>query len=175
LKHNEKIIFQEIPEEINEDWIHGSLFGGMGSVMNNFDMAKSFRKAAESLILRNNQAFEAFEVQCPLLYLYRHAIELYLKGIIKRFGLKNNVKNLRHDLSEAFSLVKDFLQTHDYKIPDTVEKLILEFAELDEKSFLFRYGEGAQPGEFWIDFIQLKDKMGWLFDGFENIYSIKLK
>lgn len=60
-----------------------------------------------------------------------------------------------------------------YDIPEKARLLVHEFIELDKKSFLFRYGEGFQPGEYWIDFVQLNYVMGWLFDGLEKMYHLE--
>lgn len=168
-----KIIFQELPEGIDETWTHGALFGGMASVNNNFDLARAFRIAGESLVMRNTKDIEAYEILCPVLYIYRHAIELYLKAIISKSIPAYNVKELSHDLKKAFSLVNELVVKQSYDMPEKARLLVHEFAELDKKSFLFRYGEGFRPGEYWIDFVQLNHVMGWLFDGFEKIYHLE--
>ncbi len=177
-QNDENIIFQEIPEDIDETWIEGSIFGGMGSVMDNFQMAKSFRKAAESLAMQYKADCDSYEILNPLLYLYRHAIELYLKEIICKFDQtynKKKIKALGHSLSDSFLLVEKFIEARGYKIPDKLKNIVFEFNKLDKRSFRFRYGEGVQPGEYWIDFIHLNNMMKDLFDGFENIYSIACK
>lgn len=77
------VLFADVPDEIDESWRHGALLGGMANQGDNFEIARSFRQAAEILISRNVKDAEADELLFSVLYSYRHAAELYLKAILQ--------------------------------------------------------------------------------------------
>lgn len=108
----------------------------------------------------------------PVCYLYRHAIELFLKSMIvilhKKFdipygdafnaerpaiqvGTKWISLSCTHQLNDLFSYFRDLLQsltvsmpaTTDWKIPDDIEEKIKLISGSDPKSTYFRYPEST--------------------------------
>jgi len=75
--------FQEVPEEIDETWQHGTLIGGMAG-RDLLQVARAYKTAADELAKLALSRYEPHELDYPVLFLYRHAIELYLKSMLTR-------------------------------------------------------------------------------------------
>ena len=150
-------IFNEPPEDLDETWTHGALMGGMSGYSDE-SLAPAYFSAGAALIdhvLEGDERGQDFV--CPILYLYRHGIELYLKVIVQP-----SVRN--HGLG---SLLEGFCRhvRERYKedVPAWVTRPITELAKFDPASD-FRYGRSrsqrlANEGEFWVDLKALKRTM----------------
>jgi len=137
------------------------------------DLAESYFLAGDMLIagVAKGDA-DARELLNPVMFVYRHGIELYLKCIV-RPARKN------HSLSallEAFChhVRKGYGET----VPAVVTKPISEFAKYDQRSDVFRYatdreGKTHEPlqydGEFWIDLPALRAAMAVLRYSFRRV------
>ncbi len=155
-------IFIDLPDDINEDWRHGAVIGGMVSLGDTFDVALSYKTAGDYLVDTALTNDDVSDLICPIINNYRHATELYLKAIAP-------VRKKRHDLSSLLSKFKELLKA-EFKtdLPIWFEDVILVFNEFDPKGTTFRYG-GDCMGEVWVDIIRLKKKMDWLAKTFKNI------
>lgn len=157
-------IFQDPPDDLNENWRSGALLGGI--TQGAYDwlaIADAFKLAGDSLIQNVPSNFEGYELVHPVLYCYRHAIELYLKTIVR--PTKNT-----HNLAELLQKLIGYTRKH-YQIapPKILTELILEFDEYDKRSDAFRYPDPGitstktgHIGEWWIDFEVLKESMDYL-------------
>ena len=159
------LLFEEPPADLDEDARHGSLLGGMASPVGNFDMARDFRRAAEILVDRNTHDAEAYELLYPVLFAYRHALELYLKAILEPTARS-------HDLASLAERLTGHVEKHFGKqLSSRASRLIQDFAEYDPKGTSFRYGDkGLLEGEYWIELPKLRRQMTWLMDGLEQIW-----
>jgi len=105
---------------------------------------------AENLIERGFSDYQAY----PVIFLYRHSLELYLKGIIYDTALILVFKDMESlstslcnnhklvPLSEACSSIINKLFPKDeelLKIMDKIELAAFEFHEIDPDSFSYRY------------------------------------
>lgn len=128
-----------------------------------FFLANSYKLAGDTLIdaaLKDQQAWELF---CPAVYNYRHAIELYLKALTG-----DNKK--KHDLDRLYVIFeKMIVDQFKTDIPDWFKNLIAAINRFDPGGTTFRYGGDLDRGEVFIDFIQLKRLMGWVSHSFQNI------
>jgi len=80
----------------------------------------------------------------PLLFLFRHYLELQLKGLIVQTGAKFRHKD--HNLRELLNIIKP----HDDKRYLTKSpKLISQLSVLDEKSDVFRYPEDTKGKRYF--------------------------
>ena len=73
-------IFQGLPDEITEDWNYGIIVGGMAS--SDLLIARAYKSAGDMLIHQALQSREPYEAAYPIIFVYRHAIELHLKLIV---------------------------------------------------------------------------------------------
>jgi hypothetical protein len=80
---------------------HGFLFGyqsGMGGSPDHLSLAQSYMEAAYVLTEALNGDWEDCRVAEPLMYLYRHATELFLKGVMISPG---SPMNSHHSLKNS--------------------------------------------------------------------------
>lgn len=115
-------------------------------------------------------AVEAYELVYPIIYNYRHATELYLKGIL-------SPKAKDHDLQTLLQQLRDYLKReHATVIPTCFENVVLAFADFDPDSTTFRYADEhvfsrrtGNGGEFWVDLLHVKKLIGWVAESFQRI------
>ena len=155
--------FSEVTDSMDESWKHGVLFGGLAEIGDMFFLANSYKFAGDTLIeaaLRDEQAWELF---CPAVYNYRHAIELYLKAL-------TGDDKKKHDLKRLYIIFeKMMIDQFNSGIPDWFKNLIDAIGEFDPAGTTFRYGGNLNRDEVFIDFIQLKKLMCSLSHSFQNI------
>jgi hypothetical protein len=161
-------IFQEPPDEINETWRHGALLGGiLFNVDTALSVADAFKLAGDMLVDKIlSSDIEAYEIVYPVLYNYRHCLELYLKALLK--GERG------HDLSKLTVKLEEYIQRQfKANLPSWFKKWILEFDEFDQRSDMFRYADKyiesrhtKDMGEFWIDFVALRKIMALYQEAF---------
>ncbi len=149
-------IFQDIPDEIDETWQHGAIIGGMAS-RDRRQVARSYKMAADELIALALTKHEPHELDFPILFLYRHTIELYLKAALAN-------PPAHHDIGELSRLLEAEAGEH---LPDWMRHRLRDFHEIDGRSSIFRYADPGPPGELWIDFHQLQAVIDKLVEAFE--------
>lgn len=165
-------IFHEPPPDVDERWTHGAMLGGMIG-FGPQDLAESYFLAGDALVaavLRGEVSGQ--EVVNPVMYVYRHGIELYLKCIVqppkKNHSLATLLESFRRHVKERYG----------EELPPVLETPIAEFATYDERSDVFRYdtdrdGRTHEPlghsGEFWIDLPGLKTTMALLRRSFRRV------
>lgn len=93
----------------------------------------------------------------PVLFAYRHTLELYLKII-------GDIKEFKHSLRYCVQRIEKRL---GFKIHPTTRDWIIEFDKIDPKGTAFRYPDD-QAGtlcyaEFWVDFVHLRFAMNQVF------------
>jgi hypothetical protein len=162
-------IFQDPPEGIEEDW-SGFLIGGMAQ-SGDMELARAFKQAGDAVVgkaLRSSDL--SYEFSYPALYLYRHAIELYLKLVV-------DPKKRDHRIDELASEFQSMVRTKlKQEVPNWVMERIRELADIDPNSFSFRYTKDRRgrrmmlPGEFWVSFRHLRRVVNVLATGLENAY-----
>lgn len=149
-------IFQEVPDEIDETWQHGAIIGGM-AFRDRGQVARSYKLAADELVALALTKHESHELDFPILFLYRHTVELYLKA-----ALANPPEH--HDLGELSRLLES---EAGGQLPDWMRNRLRDFHEIDRRSSIFRYADPGPPGELWIDFHQLQVVIDKLVGAFE--------
>lgn len=170
-------IFQEPPDGLDSDWRHGALLVGLGqrAQMEPIELAQSFHDAAKHLLDRALRDGLGWEAVHPIVYQYRHALELYLKAI-----LPPDKRN--HDIGRLRQRLKDLLQGR-YR-SDHIARLlgyIEEFERIDPSSTVFRYAEPAAavyarhqapspPCEIWVDFRHLEQTMDAVFWALHHVW-----
>lgn len=150
-------VFQEVPDEIDETWQHGVLVGGMAS-RNWPQVARAYKMAADELLKQAMSQHEPHELDYPIIFLYRHTIEVYLKAMLK-------APPETHDLGRLIELLEQQFGT---KIAGWVKDRLWDFQRMDKHSDVFRYADPPPDGELWIDFHQLKAVIDRLVEAFEK-------
>lgn len=166
-------VFQEIPVEFeySEPGEHGVIIGGMADPTW-IDIAQAYRLAADMLVdaaLENAGAymvFNLYDVVWPILFNYRHCVEVYLKILTNYSKTKHSIESLVNSLREKYKPLK---------INDWIENLLYEWSNIDDHSTAFRYPDAFRGGEYWVDFHHLKAVMGILCDGFDELVMKNIK
>jgi hypothetical protein len=161
-------IFGE-PEEVEPDAKWGILIGGMASYDEEL-MAKAYKEAADMLVeqaLRSGD--RSWEVAPPILFLYRHSVELHLKLVVQP-------EKRNHSLAELVEEASEIAQRRGgNRLPDWAKARLLEFANYDPRSTSFRYADRQEPlalGECWIDLDHLRRVMGVLTTGLAKLATL---
>lgn len=157
-------IFQQPSDEVDETWQHGVLIGGM-ACRDLLQVAKAYKLAADELLKQALSKYDLHELDYPILFLYRHTVEVYLKA-----ALDNPPE--RHDLSRLIQLLE---AESGKKIAGWVRDRLWDFHRIDKMAALFRYADPPEDGELWIDFHQLQAVIDKLVDAVEQYIDGKAR
>lgn len=139
------------PLDVPDSELNGYvLIGGFADMQSLLTIAESYKSRADDLVeITVRDSDIAYEYTFPILFLYRHSLELFLKS------LKSDFKR-KHPFEDLIKNIKDRAKN---RIPDdALNELIArinEFIEMDNRSTRFRYGN--QIGEeFLVHLNQLR-------------------
>lgn len=159
-------LFQEPPED--RELLTGALLlnwnGAAG--IEAPEVGAAYRAAAERLLDAAISENASWEALYPVLFCYRHALEVTLKSM-----LLTPAKN--HRLPEIWATVQSRVEGR-YQ-PDQVAWLtdrILEFDRVDPSSTAFRYHDAVpsrRGAELWVDFHHLRATMTFVFSALNRI------
>lgn len=148
-------LFEEVPDELDETWTWGVLTGGMAWKEGALP-AREFLTAANLLVDRAlAHGDTAPDLRNPILFLYRHAIELALKDAVQTY-------KPTHGLTE---LIEALERKHGASLDPTVRARLDEWVMHDPASTAYRYGKapaGVPAEERWIDLRHLREVMDFL-------------
>lgn len=142
-------------------------------------MTDGYRRAADVLVDRAIAEKDDRDLLvCPIVFSYRHFLELSLKSQMAAYGTIVGVKaNWRtHRLEKLWVPFKEMLDAYGNQDPDQadgrIEAIIMEFAKIDPDSFSNRYpvdkdGKALPLAIDELDLAQLKDVM----EGVANYFS----
>lgn len=112
-------------------------------------MATGYREAGDILVRQAEENyFHRDTLIYPIVFLYRHYIELQLKYILFMYGkrAKQEADWVHHDLDVLWPKVRRVIEHFNRKPSlknaealNAVETCVAEFAKIDPKSFSFRY------------------------------------
>jgi len=154
--------------------------------------ARAFHKAGQALFERMfaKSSYNSLE-GCPIIFLYRHALELYLKAIMLHGEaiLLMNGKTLiwnrsllqKHSLLPFFPLLKQTfdavgwtweLHIEGLRTFEEVEELLRDFETIDHASYTFRYpidkkGNPSVPHHFIVHMPTFCERMDSLLESLE--------
>lgn len=120
-------------------------------------MALAYKSAADILVQKAlNRDETSWEIAAPIMYLYRHSLELSLK-----WATQSNAKS--HDLEGMIEQANERAKQHTGAAlhPAVIERM-QEFSEYDKKGFAFRYanvGGDAQPFGNTVKLLHLRKVM----------------
>jgi DNA-binding transcriptional MerR regulator len=150
-------IFQDVPDEIDETWQHGVVIGGM-AMHDRPQVARAYKMAADALVAGALSRLEAHEIDYPIIFLYRHTVELYLKTLLK-------TPPEHHDLNRLIELLE---QQEGNKVAHWIGDRVRDFHKIDQQSDTFRYAGSLPYDELWVDLHRLKTVMDRLIAAFES-------
>lgn len=137
-------------------------------------MAEGYKRAADLLV---DQAIKSRPdrdfLLYPIVFSYRHYIELILKTLIADYGPMVGVEPdwSCHQLETLWPRLREILDLcsddHDNEALNSVEACIAEFAKIDPGSFTFRYPKHKSGKAINIDFEHLD--LGQLKTAMESI------
>jgi hypothetical protein len=150
-------LLQEPPDDLDETWRHGFLWVG-GHGQSRFELARNYRYAAEKLLDQALKDGDAHHWLCPVLFTYRHTLELYLKTI-------GSITKRTHSLAKCVELVE---KLHGEQFPPSAKRWIEDLDKIDpDPGTTFRYegDDGKQDySEFWVDLRQFQFAMRQIFE-----------
>ncbi|MDN5752523.1 MAG: hypothetical protein L0H15_04465 [Nitrosospira sp.] len=154
-------LLQEPPEDLDETWRHGIFLNG-GGVEQYLELARSYRQSAETLLDSALESSEPRDWGYPVLFAYRHTLELYLKII-------GEIQEPIHSLEDCVRAVE---KRHSQKIGSPIRAWITELDKLDPYGTAFRYADDQagtlRYAEYWVDFVQLKFAFSLIFEMLDN-------
>lgn len=162
--------------------------------------AKHFKESADKLVddIGDNNGHIADQYIIPILFLYRHSIELSLKAILYKMYLKSEMDKkkiedklkdhrlgylwdkMENILLKNYNLIENNKQETEFK---KIKDLVKELHNIDESSMSFRYPfdkslneylYGNGKDNFGVDFNQLKIEMNYIYDRLYYWINIKV-
>lgn len=149
-------LFQDVPDEIDETWQHGVLIGGMAE-RDWPQVARSYKRAADELVSHALSQGEPHEIAYPIIFLYRHAVELYLKAML-------DARPEHHVIGELVGLLE---RQCGGTVAGWVKARLWDFHRIDRMSDVFRYAGSPSGGELWVDLCHLQVVMERMAEAFE--------
>ncbi len=145
----------------------------IGLSMDLCSLGDQYFEAAEAIIsLVMNNHVPDYTVSNPIMYLYRHAVELYLKAAIE----VQTGKPYRWPKGKT-GHEQDLIVQSAPHISDAARSRIMELQAIDPKSTHLRFGGVGLPGpEGWAEMTEFRDSMQALrmhLTGLINRLSIK--
>lgn len=143
----------------------GFLLGPMG-VMSRDEMADQYFQAANLIVEKiRSREIADYEVAFPVLYLYRHSMELLLKAILGSNANHHRLNALADDL------VKFTRKRAGEDVPQWITGRLKELARIDPTSEAFRYGEDKYdskkrsgiPVETYVRVLELHVEMNRIY------------
>ncbi|MFZ3059856.1 MAG: hypothetical protein WA102_08980 [Candidatus Methanoperedens sp.] len=148
--------------------------------------AKVYKDAVEVLLTHlKNSGYDHDCQILPLLFLFRHYIELELKGLILFcYTISPDIEDIekvikearsKHGLFELLTYLKSIKIRHiEIKPSDEFKEFIKKFDDLDRQAIRFRYPETKNGDLFYEnDLDYIKDKP--FFDDLMNLNKISIK
>lgn len=150
------LIQDDVPENLDEPARYGLLISPRIH-LTQIEIARSYHQAANVLWDKANDSGFPMADSYPVLFAYRHALELYLKM------LGNAGKELNHNLKACMEAVE---KHYDKKVSPMIKKCIMTLHQMDETGWNFRYEpetEGSMDGQ-WLDWSHFRYAMDTLFN-----------
>jgi hypothetical protein len=150
-------LIQEPPDDLDDTWRHGIFLVG-GGRYEYLELARNYRQVAESTLRTAIHKDEIEGWAYPILFAYRHTLELYLKLI-------GEIDVVTHSLRACVELVE---KRRGERFPSPIRSWILELDQVDPRGTAFRYPEEDcalnHHYEEWFDFQHFHFAMKQVFD-----------
>lgn len=136
----------------SKDWDKGVDFSDH-SMSRDAHIWSGYMRAGAALVEEcEREAFDRHFLVYPILFNYRHGLEVAIKWVIDRYGRHADVRlsadDRNHNLWELWKLCKEVIlkvgSDGDNESLRVIEKIVKEFHDLDKTSFAFRYSTNKQ-------------------------------
>jgi len=148
------LIQDDVPENLDEPSRYGLLISPRVH-LTRIEIARSYHQAANVLWDKaNNGGFPMGDCY-PVLFAYRHALELYLKMFA--------APNTTHSLHKCLEAVE---KHYEKEVSPPIKDWIMTLHQMDEKGTYFRYEPETEPtmdGQ-WLDWSHFRYAMDTLFN-----------
>lgn len=153
------LIQDDVPENLDEPSRYGLLISPRIH-LTQIEIARSYHRAANVLWDKAKDSGFPMADCYPVLFAYRHALELYLKM------LGNTGKELDHNLKKCMDAVE---KHYNKKVSPLTKEWIMTLHQMDETGWHFRYEpetEGTMDGQ-WLDWSHFRYAMDTLFNALD--------
>lgn len=159
----------------SDDWDRGVSFA-KDPISRHVHIWSGYMRAGAALIdTCDEDTHERHFVVYPILFNYRHGIELAMKWIVTMYGGTGIDDIAHHDLWKLWKLCKGVVEecgSNDGSV-DIVEKIIKEFHDFDKTALAFRYwadkkGVLIELPDGMIDLANVRDVMEGVDHFFED-------
>lgn len=145
-----------------------------------YGMVSGYRSAADSLVDRAvEDRFERDVLVYPILFLYRHAIELELKWLLSNYGRQAGIQPVwnSHELKPLWEKLLQVFEALGVEDPDETNShvafIVAQFSKIDPRSFSNRYpvdtkGIPIPVEREELDLAVLKDVLAGVFSFFDG-------
>lgn len=160
-------VFSHPPDGIEDPVRTYVLFNEMRDGMELFHLAGAYKTGGDMLVDAAIENHNGYEIIYPIIYNYRHAVELYLKSFV---GSMANTHNLLKLYTKFKELARDKFGADPAEWFETIIKTLNEF---DPGGTAFRYGTSADNPryEVFVDLSILRTKMNLLSKAFREIHA----
>lgn len=175
--------------ELGDDWTNNATLNYSSDELNIY--SEGYKQAGDILSerLQKNRTGLDFLVY-PLIFLYRHHIELELKIIVKEGSylldgerIMRNHHKLNNLWDDAKKIIEKIWPDGEKDELNAVEKTVLQLSDLDPGSFAFRYdrdkdGNKPNPDLKHIDikkFSEVINNISAFFDGVGTAISVYIE
>lgn len=120
------------------------------------------------------------EAAFPALYMGRHTLELYLKGLVPDCETQRERHKTRHHIDYLIDILRArLLQKYDETEVSALAGFLQQFSMLDPKSMSFRFRDGAvvsfgnaplDDTEIWVDFHALQESLCIIFEALDKLW-----
>jgi hypothetical protein len=162
----------------SDDWNHGVAFSKQ-PITRHVHLADGYMSAADGLIELCTQPgyeHERHSVVYPILFNYRHGLELKLKWFVVMYG-GSGIEGIAdtHNLWKLWKrcrAIVDEYRSGGKEADDAIEQIVKDFHDLDKQGITFRYGWTNDGREIklpdhMVDLNNLRDVM----KGVENYFT----
>jgi hypothetical protein len=122
------------------------------------------------------------EAVYPALFLARHTLELYLKGLIPDWGRLKGKQNAHQIDYLAEHLIRRIDGRYHAEHVEILSRFLNRIHAIDPRSAAFRFPDGAERDfstaeisppevEFWINFQALRDSLKQVFEALDKIWA----
>lgn len=158
----------------SDDWNRGVEFSG-DRIARHAHIWSGYMSAGSVLVdACEEQGHERHFLIYPILFNYRHGIELAMKWIITMYGAGGIGEIEHHDLWRLWKVCRPIIEASGAdEGTEFVEKVIKEFHDLDRSALAFRYWRNKQGGliklpDGMIDLQNVQDVMNGVAHYFEG-------
>ncbi|MEC7297765.1 MAG: hypothetical protein VXW43_03690 [Pseudomonadota bacterium] len=125
------------------------------------------------------------EAAYPALFLARHTVELYLKGLVPDWEAQRTKDKTRHHIDYLVDILNSQLEPdYDEAEISALGEFLNQMSIVDPQAMAFRFRDGAKQSfrkepldepEIWIDFTALRESLALIFEALDMLWLKELE